>query len=257
MVEVTRKIEKLAVGWPWDSPFTWAPFTQNLANLERPANSKVFQGRGWCPAKRHIHICEQAIEFGASHILIIGSDQLHPIDMIPRLIERVEEDGCDVISALVPTRGHIPRQKMKPFQHMAWRLKGNDPSEADSVDPKDGDLQEIDMIGSGVILFPVDCLLAIEEPWFKETYQLSNMGRVPCMDTRFCWSLKVDAGVKIWVDTTIEVKHLSTFSIDGTFSERFADYADLTEGNIKTLDLQYVDKTGAFGKHVRTPESTS
>lgn len=245
MIKITRKVEKLAIGWPWDSPFTWTPFTQNLANLERPANSQIFQGRGWCPARRHIHICQQAIEFGASHILIIGSDQIHPIDMIPRLIKRVEEDGCDVISALVPTRGHIPRQKMKPFQHMAWRLKDNF-EEADPIDPKDGDLQEIDMIGSGVILFPVDALLAISEPWFKETYQRNNMARVACMDTRFCWALKVDAGVKIWVDTTIDVRHLSTFAIDDTYSDRFADFADMAEEEIKTLDLRFVDPNGAF-----------
>ncbi len=246
MVQVNRVVEKLAIGWPWESPFAWTPFTQNLANLERPANSKVFQGRGWCPAKRHIHICDQAIEFGASHILIIGADQVHPIDMIPRLISRVEDDGCDVITALVPTRGHIPRQKMKPFQHMAWKLKSADPSEAEPVDPSAGDLQEIDMIGSGVMMFPVDCLLSVEKPWFKETYQIDTMGRVACMDTRFCMELKTEAGINIYVDTTIEVKHLSTFAIDDTFSERFADYADLSNGKSK-VDLQYIDKAGLKG----------
>lgn len=248
MVTIRRAVEKLAIGWPWDSPFIWTPFALNLVNLERPSNSMVFQGRGWCPARRHIHICEQAIECGASHVLIIGSDQIHPIDMIPRLISRVEDDGCDVISALVPTRGHIPRQEMKPFQHMAWKLHGDGSNSVVKVE--DGDLQKIDFIGSGVIMFPIDCLLTIEKPWFKETYDIKNMGRVACMDTRFCWELKVNAGIDVWVDTTIDVRHLSTFSIDRTYSKRFADFKDLTEGTCDMVDLQYIDRSGAFSNKI-------
>ncbi|HDZ14482.1 hypothetical protein LCGC14_0646810 [marine sediment metagenome] len=248
MITVHRIVEKLAIGWPWDSPFIWTPFCQNLANLERPENSKVFQGRGWCPAKRHIHICDQAIEYGASHILIIGADQLHPIDMIPRLISRIEDDGCDVISALVPTRGHIPKQGHKPFQHLAWRLKGDGTQDADTINKEDGDLQQIDMIGSGVILFPIDAMLAIEKPWWREVFSLESMSRIACMDTRFCWDLKVLGGVDIWVDTTIDVRHLSTFPIDDTYAERFKDFAENpTEGKV-VIDMQDVSKFGVYQK---------
>ena len=51
------------------------------------------------------------------------ADQVYEYDMIPRLINRIENDGCDVISAMVPTRGHVARMNMRPFQPMAWRFK--------------------------------------------------------------------------------------------------------------------------------------
>ena len=243
-----QRVEKLAIGYPWASPFIWSPFTINLANLERPPNSRIFEGRGWCPGKRHIHICDQAIEFGASHILIIGADQLHPIDMIPRLIKRIEEDDCEVISALVPTRGHIPRQKMKPFQPMAWRLTGKGPGDFRVIDIKDGPLQRVDFIGSGVIMFPVDDLLAITKPWFKETFDVPTMGRIAAMDTKFVWELKKECGAQTWVDTTIKVKHLSTFAIDDTYSERFADYGKLAEGELKVIDFDKIDELSDYLK---------
>lgn len=169
------KVEKLAIGYPWVSQFLWTLFAENAMNLQRPANSRWFRGKGWCPARRHIDICEQAIKWEASHILILGADQIHPEDMIPRLIKRVEEDGCEVISALVPSRGNVPWMDMKPFQPMAWRWKNGIKSKAyrgyekdkdmiETIKVSDGDIQKIDFIGSGVLMFPVDDLLMIPKP---------------------------------------------------------------------------------------------
>jgi hypothetical protein len=43
--------------------------------------------------------------------------------------------------------------------------------------------------------------------------------------------LRDEVGAKIWVDTTIKVKHLNLFQIDETYPERFPDYpeADVIE----------------------------
>ena len=244
------KVDKLAIGYPWVSPFIWTFFAENAMNLQRPDNSRWFRGRGWCPARRHIDICEQAIEWGASHILIVGSDQVHPEDMIPRLIKRVEEDDCEVITALVPSRGHVPNVNMKPFQPMAWRFKSNTEPEfykdmeqtgdmVEVIDPKKGDLQEIDFIGSGVLMFPVDDLLMLPKPWFVEHFQPETMNRRACMDTRFVWELKSKAGAKVWVDTTIQVGHINPFVIDRTYQDRFGDWEEKgygeCEANLNTL----------------------
>jgi len=237
-------VEKLAIGYPWVSPFIWTFFAENAMNLQRPSNSRWFRGRGWCPARRHIDICEQAIEWGASHILIVGSDQVHPEDMIPRLIKRVEVDGCEVISALVPSRGNVPKMHMKPFQPMAWRFKSNtefrqyrgyelDSDMVEVIEPSDGDLQQIDFIGSGVIMFPVDDLLMLKKPWFGEKFAISNMKREASMDTRFVWELKVIAGAHVWVDTTIKVGHINPFIIDETFQDRFKDWDEIGYGEQK------------------------
>ena len=249
--EFGPKVEKLAICYPWSSPFSWTLFSENALNLQRPENSRWIRGVGWCPARRHIDMCQKAIEWGASHILILGADQTHPEDMIPRLIKRVEEDGCEVISAVVPTRGYIPWMGMKPFQPMAWRFKSASQEELYTKKPPKfhgsedynkfmeiinidaGDLQKIDFIGSGVLMFPVDTLLALEEPWFDEAFIPKNYRRVASMDTRFVFNLKLQGGAQVWCDTTIKVGHLNIFEIDETYQERFSDWTDLEYGECR------------------------
>jgi hypothetical protein len=229
---------KLAVGYPWSSPFTFTGFTDNLANLQRPGGYEVrfFRGAGWCPARRHAHICEEALKWGADLICIIGSDQTHPEDMLPRLVDRFN-GGCEVITALVPVRGYVGWQDMKPFQPMAWRFKDSDSSvvrpyrsqELDGdmlevIKPENGDLQVVNFIGSGVLMFHRDHLLSLKLPWFSEMVDQKTQQRVSNMDCRFVWRLQMEAHAKVWVDTTIKVKHLHVFNIDDSYQDRFSDW---------------------------------
>ena len=241
-------MDKLAIGYPWVSPFIWTQFMENAVNLERPQNSRWFRGKGWCPARRHADICEKAVEWGASHILILGSDQVHPENMIPRLIKRIEDDGCEVITALVPTRGNVPAMNMKPFQPMAWRWKPNiEPREyrgyqqdhdmIEVINPDDGDLQKIDFIGSGVLMFSVDHLLAMKKPWFFEQFDAETYVRQASMDTRFVWKLQTIAGAQVWVDTTIYTGHINQFIIDRSYQDRFGDWQETGYGECE-VNLQ-------------------
>ena len=232
------KVEKLVIGYPWSSPFIWTRFTDTALNLQRPENSRWVRGIGWCPARRHTDICEKAIELGASHILILGSDQTYEEDMIPRLIKRIEKDGCEAIAAMVPTRGYVSRMNMKPFQPMGWRLRTDgveevgrledNPQQWEPIDPDAGDVQRVDVIGSGVLLFHRDHLLALRKPWWYYRVDPETMQRVADMDTRMVWRLRSEAGAIVYVDTTIKVKHLHTFEIDDSFQDRFMDWMDPT-----------------------------
>lgn len=229
------KVRKLAIGYPWSSPFIWTKFHENVMNLERPEGLPIrwFRGNGWCPARRHIHICEQAIKWDASHILILGSDQIYPENLLPRLIKRHEIDGCEVITAMVPTRGLVPWVPMRPFQPVAYRFKnGMDAGRyagweecQDMVEIIDSnsanELERVDFIGSGCIMFPVDDLLTIPKPWFGETFIQEDMRRRASMDTRFMWELKKHAGAQAWVDTTIKIGHINDMIIDDSYQHRF------------------------------------
>ena len=200
-------MQRIAVVTPWSSPFVYRGFAENLA-----------------------------LDWGADLILIIGADQVHPEDMIERLIARWHETGGQVVSALVPFRGHVSWQDMAPFQPMGWRLEcegvrecrgmTQDPDMFVPVNPADGEMQRVDVIGSGVLMFHRDHLLALKPPWFFYRVDAETMQRVADMDTRFVWRLRTEAGAEVWVDTTIEVKHLHIFEIDDSFPERFADWAD-------------------------------
>jgi hypothetical protein len=245
---------KLAVGWPWSSAFSLTAWADAMLDLQRPSEARdslgrmqpvetrFFRGRGWCPARRHAHICEQALDWGADLILVVGADQVHPPDMLQRLIARWNQ-GFEVVTALVPARGYVGWQEMKPFQPMAWRIKpgasldmgslnalGAVPNEVEVIDPAAGEMQRVDFIGSGVLMFHRDHLLALKQPWFTETFD-EEFRRTACMDTKFVWRLQAEAGAEVWVDTTIKVKHLHVFEIDETYSGRFADWAEPGTGD--------------------------
>ncbi len=230
---------KLAVGYPWSSPVMFTAAAENMVNLERPCETRFIRGLGWSPARRHVDICEKALAWGADVICIIGSDQLHPEDMLTRLLGRLEE-GYEICGALVPCRGFISWQDMKPFQPMAWRFKAHDKivpirqfrgvqhdqDMLELIDPADGDVQQVDFMGSGVIMFQSEHLLALNRPWFYERVTHADQQRIASMDTTFCWRLQMEAHARVWVDTTIAVKHLHVFEIDDTFQTRFDDWRD-------------------------------
>lgn len=239
---------KLAFGIPWTSPFVFTQYHDAMLNLERPVEAlnvlgqmeplqtRFFRGVGWSPARRHISLCEQALAWGADLILILGADQVHPEDTLTRLIARWNDPQYhgSVISAMVPSRAYIGWQPMEPFQPMAWVLKG--PTDTDAVlrgeemnDTRvirrsDGEMVRINFIGSGVLMFHRDHLLALDQPWFQENINPKTYERLASMDTGFVWRLQTDAGATVWCDTTILVKHLHIFGVDDTFEQRFQDY---------------------------------
>lgn len=236
-------MNKIAVVTPWSSPFIWTKFCENAANMlasfrRDDWQARFFMGRGVDPAARHVDMCLQALDWGADLICIVGADQIHPLDMLDRLIDRYHETEGGVITALVPFRGYVSWQKMKPFQPMGWRIvNGNgdvrefrgmaeDHDMFQPIDPKAGDLQRVDVIGSGVLMFDRFTILAMRKPWFYYKVDPETMQRVADMDTRFVWRLRSEVQAQVWVDTTIKVKHLHPFEIDETWQDRFADWTE-------------------------------
>lgn len=243
---------RLAVCYPWGSPFIWSAFAENMANLARPPGWAVrfIPGEGHSPANRHNDMCAKALLWGADLVCIIGADQVHPEDMLPRLVSRIasgyEGRTVDAVAALVPTRGYVGTNGGAPFQPMAWRIAPNvekggngtvrashtprvlSPGDGSLqvVTPEDGPMVKIDFIGSGVFMLRASLLRALPLPWFKERIIDEAMqAREPCMDTLFVYRLSRELHANVWVDTTLEVKHIHPFQIDRTFSERFADWA--------------------------------
>lgn len=252
-------MQRIALVTPWSSPFIWSKFSTNLAKMiarfRRPGwEIDFFAGNGIDPAARHVDMCLQALDWGADLICIIGADQVHPLDMIDRLIDRwVEYDG--VWSALVPFRGYVSWQDMKPFQPMGWQIKTNGTKEFRGysqtpemfvpIDPANGDVQRVDIIGSGVLMFHRDHLLSLKKPWWYYRVDPETMQRVADMDTKMVWRLREEVGAKVWVDTTIKVKHLHTFEIDETFQDRFDDWMKPDNGNDETFKFIPVS-TGVY-----------
>lgn len=238
---------KLAACYIWQSPFMYTEAAASLLRLTHPPghDTAFFRGKGWGPARRHIDACEQALAWGADLLVILGADQTYPPDLLCRLVQRFE-DGYDVVAAMVPMRGHVGWQGTRPFQPVAWRWKRHDSPQAVRQyrgQQQDGDMlelvercpdepmQRIDFIGSGVLLFHRDHLLSLKRPWFFEQIDHETQQRTACMDTRFVYRLQMEAGARIWCDTSIPVRHLHIFPIDDTFQDRFADWAQPGQGD--------------------------
>lgn len=234
---------RLAVCYIWQSPFLMTRAAESLLALERPAGWTIsfHRGTGWGPACRHIDACDKALKAGADWILILGADQVYEPDLLCRITARLSE-GYETCAALVPTRGFVTTNEgMRPFQRMAWRFKPAnegmhilsrayrgqqlDGDMIEIIDPDAGEMQQVTCIGSGVLCFHRDHLLALKKPWFYESIDHETQQRYACMDTTFTFRLGTEAGATIWVDTTINVRHLHLFAIDPSFSERFADWA--------------------------------
>ena len=236
-------VPRLAVIWPWQSPFVYTRCMESILHLTHPPGyeTDIFRGSGWSPALRHLNGCEQAYNWGADYLVILGADQLYEPDLLCRLVARLES-GFDAVACMLPTRGFLAwNHGMKPFGKVAWRFKTStdgiqtmarqyhgqavDPDMLELIDPAAGDMQRCHFVGSGVLAFRREHLDALAKPWFYETVEPLTQQRYASMDTRFSWRLQWEAGVSLWVDTSIKVKHLHVFAIDDTFSERFSDWA--------------------------------
>lgn len=238
MAESTNKDKlKLGICLPWDSPFMYTQFVMSALNLQPPAGytAHYYSGHGWCPARRHADACEQAIADDCELLCILGADQTYPPDMLTRLVARWQALG-GIIGALVPFRGFCDWNDMAPFQPMAWRLEAENTLDdagnlcvterREVVRPEDGPVQRAHLIGTGVTLFHRDVYLAVKEPRFYERVEPRTMHRVADQDSHFIVRMQIEGGAPLHVDTTIEVKHLHIFAIDGSFQRRFADWAD-------------------------------
>jgi len=233
---------RLGLCVPWDSPFVFLRFARSALNLHAPEGYDIqwFFGSGFCPARRHADACEQALAWGADLLCILGADQTYPADMLQRLVARRESSFYDmIVAAAVPFRGYVSWQKMAPFQPLAWRLESNETREfrgvdydADMmklIDPADGEFQLAHIIGSGVLLFARETLLALKKPWFYERVDPETFHRVADMDTKFVHRLQVETGTPLYVDTTIKVRHCHVFEIDETYQHRFLDWMNPAE----------------------------
>ena len=115
---------KLAVVYPWSSAFVMTDWAENALNLERPEGCEVrwIRGKGWCPARRHIDGCEKAVVWGADLICIIGADQVHPDNLLVRLVEGWKKTN-GMVACLIPFRGIPEGELLSPYGLVGWRVE--------------------------------------------------------------------------------------------------------------------------------------
>ena len=220
-----------------ESPFAYSGFMQSALNIQSPPGYEMqwFRGQGWCIARCRSRAMEQALEWDADLICIVDADHVYDPDVMVRLVERIDKDGCGMVAPMIPMRGYVAKLGFaKPFDKIGWRfdddLRAGRVEMKDGkiipIDPADGELQRAELPSPGTLLFPASALGKLRKPWLYEFVDRGNFSIKGGGDTTFVRRLQVEAGLESWVDTTIEVKHLNVFEIDGSYPERFADWAE-------------------------------
>lgn len=247
---------KLGIVLPWDIDIP-KKFFDSFMKMVKPRPMEIFRGEGTRAHLRHERACASALKKRCSHIAILGVDQTYPADILNRLLNH----HLDVVTALVPMgklrMDEMKRNGTKPYQAGVWanvHEKPDGSTGGDLVTHATGDLVEIDLVGTGCLVFESKILNKIPRPWFMDEYLPGSAELRVLQDINFCIKIR-KAGYKIWCDTVPKIKHIREFEIDETFSARFADddgkghriwlEEGLREINVKDYiprEIKYVEK---------------
>jgi GT2 family glycosyltransferase len=143
-----------------------------------------------------------ALNDGCTHLLTIDTDQVYPKDTIKKLMAH----DLDIV-------GGVIHRRYPPFEPI---LKRWDIEKENYVNLPDeicysGDLVEVDATGCGCLLMKTEIFLNMEDPWFAFSH--NHQGYPIGEDINFCKKAK-EAGYRVFVDTSIQIDHLTQFSVN-------------------------------------------
>jgi len=146
-------------------------------------------------------LVKQALSAGCTHLLFMDTDQIYTdADVVARLLEHDKDCvGCVVHRRYPPFdpcvfAGRIGKLMMVGDDKL-WGVP----------------LQRVFAIGFGCVMIKAEVFAVMPEPWFK-IYEKDEGGAVG-EDIDFCSKLH-EYGFDVWVDSTVNIKHLSTVAID-------------------------------------------
>jgi hypothetical protein len=162
-----------------------------------------------------------------SHLLMLDSDMLHPVDIVNRLGSRAaQHPECRVLSALYFRRG-------QPFDPLAFVR--DDEGHLRTIGEWPQGLVKVAAVGTGAMLIHRSVFEQLPPPWFTYSYVPGTM-ETSSEDIEFC-ELCEKNGIDIWVDTTVVVPHLTDRAItEQTFRHWVADHpGDSRAGTVPVL----------------------
>ena len=167
------------------------------------------------------NLVEQVLDKGCEWMLWIDTDQVY---YDPNMIAKMMAHDKDVVTARV-------HKRWPPFDHLL--LRSEDPNSIaepgtnhkynliSDEEASSGKLIEIDATGvCACSLMKVDVFIDMLYPWFETFKPGDGIERTIGEDINLCAKLK-SAGYKIYADTSIEVKHLTTLQVDYTYYKSF------------------------------------
>ena len=194
---------RLAIGVPCSFPSVPASFFHSYALMNKPAHTYIHANNGHIDDLRN-NIVERALYEGVTHLIMMDVDQVYPPETIKKLLaHNLPVVGCRV------------HRRYPPFDSLMMRIEKVDENTNAyvSVDEwEEGELVEVDATGGGCVMFNMDVFRALKYPWYET--KLQENGNVLGEDIHLCQKIQ-KAGFKIFVDSSIEVGHLTTMVVNG------------------------------------------
>jgi len=205
---IQRKRERLggvAIGFPLVDAQVPVQFFTSYACMDKPdAYSLLVPQFPHGPfsgslADARNSLVEQAQMTGAKYLLMLDTDQVYPVDTLTKLLSH-KVDVCGV-------RVH---RRWMPFDPIFLRGEIGKYESVSEEEAYSGDLIEIDATGTGCLLFDMKVFDKIEKPWFA----FDQVDGKPIGEDIYFCSKARKAGLRIFVDTSIEVGHLTTVEVN-------------------------------------------
>ncbi len=212
-------MQKILVGVPWTSAFMHTRWVDAALKMKAPGGYQIewLRGLGWCPARRFNYLVEKATALDADLIAFLDGDVVVPSEWLEVMAKHIEQ-GSEVVASPVPMRGRVHEQ-YEPFELMAWNaVDGKVENAAGSGFAKVG------YVSMSAVM--MDMKVFRDNPSLMARHKHERNYREPgnTTDSLLMEDLK-KCGVDVFVDPSMSVRHIHSFEIDETFSERFADWA--------------------------------
>jgi hypothetical protein len=190
--------EILGIGIPCSFPLVPISFFNSFVLMEKPNFQYITGDNGPIDTLRN-DIVEKALKIGVTRLIMLDVDQIYATDTITKLIKH-----------RLPVVGAKVNRRYPPFDPIIMKIvgKGYEPVQ----DYEAGDLVECDATGCGCIMYDMEVFKKLPYPWFR--FQTDpGSGMTIGEDIGLCQDLK-GAGYKIFVDTSIEIGHLTTMIVN-------------------------------------------
>ena len=216
--EESRRFDnvKLGIGVPHNFHSVPMAFFDSFITMETPPFVYIRSSAGQIEDMRN-GLVREALAAGCTHLIMMDTDQVYH----PRTIRKL-------LSHKLPIVGCLVYRRYPPFDPLMF--KGTQSKYLNINTWREGELVKVDATGTGCLLFDMKVFKILPEPWFKHILPgdgIEEEGE----DFYFCRNAR-EAGLEIYVDTSIPCGHLSQMIVnEGTYKL----YSRMKEAELKAM----------------------
>jgi hypothetical protein len=227
---------KLGIGLPLTTDREYSQFWDSFMVMAKPDFVYI---RAKFPAPIDVvrnEIVLNAREENVTHLLMMDTDQVYPQETCLTLLKTLEI--CESYVA-----GTIVYRRYPPFDPLVFTYDGKGYLKPTDEEIYKHEYLRVDSTGCGCILYNMEIFEVIKQPWFEDKSRQLEFSEEDTEhlegefgageDFDFCKKLGKE-GYEIWINTTLDIIHMSLLGIDRKFSNFYNKLVDLRKkGRIK------------------------